>query len=261
MLLRESQADLVRIDPAPLLRDHDRARPRRLRRVGRVRRHGRCPTGCSRRSGSGCAAAGVAIAWSPGGRWSSASSGIVVTTLGMKFGASWVFLYPLPFGSGEWSDTATGPLLGVGPARRRLDHRWCLAILHTVVGPGLGAGAGHRSRRLGAALGFGYIWPKTFRTDTPAALPRHPADGDRHRHDHRDAAARGAARRDDHPVDRPVGDDRRAARQEPPVVLRPPGRLPAAVPGGLDLLPAVPRFAEARPRRRARSSRSRGSSP
>ena len=35
--------------------------------------------------------------------------GVIVTTIFMGFGASWVFLYPLPFyGSGNWGDWATG---------------------------------------------------------------------------------------------------------------------------------------------------------
>jgi cytochrome c oxidase subunit 1 len=99
--------------------------------------------------------------------------GIVVTTLFMGFGASWVFLYPLPFfGAGEWSDTAAGIfsfsvlLTGVSIIT------WCVAILDTVVGPGLGAdeGAGFLTR-LGASLGFGYIWPNRFRTSRPLPYP------------------------------------------------------------------------------------------
>jgi cytochrome c oxidase subunit 1 len=98
--------------------------------------------------------------------------GIVVTTLVMGFGASWVFLYPLPFNSaGDWSDTAAGIfafsvlLTGVSIIT------WCLAILHTVVGPGLGAGGASVTTRVGAALGFGYIWPQRFRTDRPLPYP------------------------------------------------------------------------------------------
>jgi len=95
--------------------------------------------------------------------------GIVVTTLIMGFGASWVFLYPLPFfGAGEWSDTAAGIfsfsvlLTGVSIIT------WCVAILDTVVGPGLGADEDAAFlTRLGAALGFGYIWQKRFRTSRP----------------------------------------------------------------------------------------------
>jgi len=98
--------------------------------------------------------------------------GIVVTTLVMGFGASWVFLYPLPFnGAGEWSDTAAGIfsfsvlLTGVSIIT------WCLAILDTVVGPGLGADDASLVNRLGCSLGFGYIWPNRFRTSRPLPYP------------------------------------------------------------------------------------------
>jgi cytochrome c oxidase subunit I len=98
--------------------------------------------------------------------------GIVVTTLGMSFGGSWVFLYPLPFESaGEWSDLAAGLfsasvlLVGLGIVT------WCLAILHTVIGPGLHAvRARSLPNRLGLALGFGYLWPKRFATN-PKPVP------------------------------------------------------------------------------------------
>lgn len=100
-------------------------------------------------------------------------AGIVVTTLLMGFGASWVFLYPLPFfGAGEWGDTAAGIfafsvlLTGVSIIT------WCLAILDTVVGPGLGAADDAAfMTRLGAALGFGYIWPDRFRTSRQLPYP------------------------------------------------------------------------------------------
>jgi cytochrome c oxidase subunit 1 len=97
--------------------------------------------------------------------------GIVITTLFMGFGASWVFLYPLPFNSaGEWGDTAAGIfafsvlLTGVSIIT------WCLAILDTVTGPGLGSDASWLNR-FGASLGFGYIWPERFRTSRPLPYP------------------------------------------------------------------------------------------
>ena len=98
--------------------------------------------------------------------------GIVVTTLFMGFGASWVFLYPLPFfGSGEWNDAAAGifsaSVLLVGVS----ILTWCAAIIHTVVGPGLGMEGQGSLRRFGAALGFGYLFPKTFRTSRPLPYP------------------------------------------------------------------------------------------
>ena len=69
MLLRESQADIVRIEPGVLVRDHDRARARRVRRVGRLRGHGLSLLGARRRSASRCAARLSRSRRSPGGRW------------------------------------------------------------------------------------------------------------------------------------------------------------------------------------------------
>ena len=171
MLLRESQADLVRIDPAffyAIMTAHGLGAFVAwaafavmglsywvLEEVGlRMRR------------------SGMAMAWIAWWTMVIGVAGIVVTTLGMKFGASWVFLYPLPFqGSGEWNDTATGifsaSVLLVGVS----IIVWCLSILNTVVGPGLGAEGASFPRRLGAALGFGYIWPKVFRTDRKVPYP------------------------------------------------------------------------------------------
>ena len=90
----------------------------------------------------------------------------------MGFGASWVFLYPLPFYSaGEWSDTATGIFSASVLLAGVSIITWCLAILNTVVGPGLGGRRTRRScNRVGAALGFGYLWPKRFR-DRARQLP------------------------------------------------------------------------------------------
>jgi cytochrome c oxidase subunit 1 len=98
--------------------------------------------------------------------------GIVITTLVMGFGASWVFLYPLPFNSaGDWNDTAAG-IFSFSVLLAGLSIiTWCVAILHTVVGPGLGAGDAALTTRLGASLGFGYIWPQRFRTERPLPYP------------------------------------------------------------------------------------------
>lgn len=100
--------------------------------------------------------------------------GIVVTTVLMQFGASWVFLYPLPFfPADQWSDTATGIfsfsvlLTGVSIIT------WCMAIWHTVVGPGLQSEKGFFNRT-GAALGFGYAWPKKFPTARKLPYPTIP---------------------------------------------------------------------------------------
>jgi cytochrome c oxidase subunit 1 len=94
--------------------------------------------------------------------------GIVVTTLFMGYGASWVFLYPLSFhAANQWSDAAAGifsaSVLLVGVS----ILTWCFAILDTCIGPGLGAEGQGVLRRLGSALGFGYLWPNTFRTSRP----------------------------------------------------------------------------------------------
>jgi cytochrome c oxidase subunit 1 len=94
------------------------------------------------------------------------TAGVVISTLGMSFGGSWVFLYPLPFESaGQWSDFAAGffsasvLLVGLGIVT------WCLGILHTVVGPALHAVRSSVVNRLGIALGFGYLWPRRFATN------------------------------------------------------------------------------------------------
>jgi cytochrome c oxidase subunit I len=97
--------------------------------------------------------------------------GIVVTTLAFRFGASWVFLYPLPFyGSGQWGEWTTGifsaSVLLVGLS----IVTWCLAILDTVVGPALRAVSPALANRLGVALGFGFIWPRRFATN-PRPVP------------------------------------------------------------------------------------------
>ncbi len=98
-------------------------------------------------------------------------AGVVVTTLFMGFAASWVFLYPLSFHSaGQWSNTtaaifhASVLLVGLSIVT------WCLAILHTVVGPGLNAVKPGILNRLGLALGFGYLWPRRFATN-PRPVP------------------------------------------------------------------------------------------
>lgn len=105
---------------------------------------------------------GFALAWTAWWMMVVGVVGIVVTTVIMQFGASWVFLYPLPFFSAnQWSDAATGIfafsvlLTGVSIIA------WCLAIWHTVVGPGLQSEKGILNRT-GAALGFGYVWPQRF---------------------------------------------------------------------------------------------------
>jgi cytochrome c oxidase subunit I len=98
------------------------------------------------------------------------ATGVVVTTLGMGFAGSWVFLYPLPF-HGSWSMRATGifslSILSVGLS----IFAYCFGILAVVLGDGLGAKSRSWGNRLGCALGFGYIWPKRFATDRPVPFP------------------------------------------------------------------------------------------
>jgi cytochrome c oxidase subunit 1 len=97
--------------------------------------------------------------------------GVVISTLGLSFAGSWVFLYPLPFNSAaQWSDFATGffsasvLLVGLGIVT------WCLGILHIVTGPALHAVRTSIGNRLGLAMGFGYLWPRKFATN-PKPVP------------------------------------------------------------------------------------------
>ena len=92
--------------------------------------------------------------------------GVVVTCLGFKFGASWVFLYPLSFHSaGQWGRWTAFffhfSVLIVGVS----ILTWCFSILDTVVGPALHARRRNVFNRIGCALGFGYLAPKRFATD------------------------------------------------------------------------------------------------
>jgi cytochrome c oxidase subunit I len=116
--------------------------------------------------------AGFVLAWATWWLMVIGVAGIVVTTLLMSFGASWVFLYPLPFNSsGDWSDAATGifsfSVLLVGVS----IITWCLAIVHTAIGPGLRARSDNVLNRIGCALGFGYILPKRFAMDRDLPYP------------------------------------------------------------------------------------------
>jgi cytochrome c oxidase subunit 1 len=98
-------------------------------------------------------------------------AGVLVTTLFMHFGGSWVFLYPIPFFSaGKWSDTATGLFAGSVLLVGLSIVTWCLAVLDTVVGPALHAVSPKLLNRVGVALGFGYLWPKRFATN-PEPVP------------------------------------------------------------------------------------------
>jgi cytochrome c oxidase subunit 1 len=98
-------------------------------------------------------------------------AGVLVTTLFMGFAASWVFLYPLSFHSaGQWTDTTAGIFHASVLLAGLSIVTWCLAVVHTVVGPALHAVSGNIFNRLGVALGFGYLWPKRFATN-PTDVP------------------------------------------------------------------------------------------
>ena len=98
-------------------------------------------------------------------------AGVLVTTLLLGFGGSWVFLYPLPFhAAGEWGEWTTAifsaSVLLVGLS----IVTWCLGILHTVLGPSLHATSHNVFNRAGVAMGFGYLWPRRFPTN-PENVP------------------------------------------------------------------------------------------
>ena len=98
--------------------------------------------------------------------------GVLVSTLGMSFAGSWVFLYPLPFNSaGKWGDAATAIFLAsvliVGVA----ILTWCVSILAAVMGPGLGCESRNPFKRFGVAMGLGYLWPRTFKSRHKTPYP------------------------------------------------------------------------------------------
>ena len=100
--------------------------------------------------------------------------GIILTTIFMGFGASWVFLYPLPFyGSGNWGDWATGlfsfSVLLVGLS----IVTWCFGILHTVTNrEALHSVSSSIGKRLGLSFGWGFLMPRTFATKSrPVPYP------------------------------------------------------------------------------------------
>jgi len=99
-------------------------------------------------------------------------AGVVVTTLLMGFGASWVFLYPLPFyGAGNWGQWATG-LFSFSVLLAGLSIvTWCFGILHTVVNrESLHAVRSGIFNRFGISMGWGYLFPRRFATN-PRPVP------------------------------------------------------------------------------------------
>ena len=170
-------------------------------------------------------------------------AGVIVTTLFMGFGASWVFLYPLPFyGSGNWGDWATGLFsLSVLLGRARDRHLVPRDPPH-----------GHQPRgarqRLGLDLEAARALVRLGLPDAAhvrdegaqGAVSGDPAGRDRARHDHCHPAARRPADLAD-PAVAPLGrSDERPAREEHSLVVRPPGRLPPALPCRRRLLLADP---------------------
>ncbi len=98
--------------------------------------------------------------------------GVVITTLGMGFAASWVFLYPLPFyGAGEWGAWATG-IFSFSVLLAGLSIvTWCFGILHTVCNrESLHAVKTGILNRFGVAMGWGYLFPRAFPTN-PRSVP------------------------------------------------------------------------------------------
>jgi cytochrome c oxidase subunit I len=103
-------------------------------------------------------------------------AGIVVSTLSMSFGGSWVFLYPIAeHSAGAWDDLAAGlfslSVLVVGLS----IFAYCFGILATVTGPGLRAGKPGWANRVGVALGLGILWPRRFPSERPVPYPVIPA--------------------------------------------------------------------------------------
>ena len=98
-------------------------------------------------------------------------AGIVVSTICLHFGGSWVFLYPLPFHSaGAWGDVSTGMFLSGVLAVGLAIVAWCIAILHTTISPALHAVSDRWTNKFGLSIGFGYMWPKRFATN-PRPVP------------------------------------------------------------------------------------------
>ncbi len=98
--------------------------------------------------------------------------GVLVTTVILKFGASWVFLYPLSFyGSGDWGKWTTAIFSGSVLLAGLSIVVWCLAILDTVMGPALGSQKQGVLSRLGYSFGLGYLFPKKFPSVNKEGVP------------------------------------------------------------------------------------------
>jgi cytochrome c oxidase subunit 1 len=103
-------------------------------------------------------------------------AGIVVSTLSMDFGGSWVFLYPIAeFPAGAWDNVAAG-LFSISVLIVGLSiFAYCFGVLAAVTGPGLGALKPGWLNKVGVALGLGILWPRRFPTDRPLQYPVIPA--------------------------------------------------------------------------------------
>ncbi len=98
-------------------------------------------------------------------------AGVVISTLALHFAGSWVFLYPLPFHSaGQWGEVSSGIFLSAVLLVGLSIVTWSLAVVHTAVSPALHTVSTRWTNRFGAALGFGYLWPKRYATN-PRAVP------------------------------------------------------------------------------------------
>lgn len=94
--------------------------------------------------------------------------GVLVSTLGLSFAGSWVFLYPLPFESaGQWGDAATAIFLASVLIVGVSILTWCVGILAALTGPALGGESRSPLNRFGVAMGLGLLWPRTFRSSRP----------------------------------------------------------------------------------------------
>ena len=98
--------------------------------------------------------------------------GVLVTTVILKFGASWVFLYPLSFyGGGDWGKWTTAIFSASVLLAGLSIVVWCLAILDTVMGPALGSQKQGVLSRLGYSFGLGYLFPKKFPSKNAEGVP------------------------------------------------------------------------------------------
>ena len=99
-------------------------------------------------------------------------AGILITTLLMNFGASWVFLYPLPVhGAGQWGKWASALFSFSALLAGLAIVTWCLGILHTILGEALHASSRNVFNRFGVAIGFGYLWPRRFAAKRAVPYP------------------------------------------------------------------------------------------